>query len=245
VIASVLFFASNVLAQGVERNPATVVPSGQTVVVPDQAINNSPVLEHMIFIHYKDGFVKPGSGNQNPKATACYGFISKGAKLKSAKNLTINPSLDASKIMASAATWDAQTSSSLFDGYSIDPTANWDESAGDGRNEFSLGNYPQEGVIAITSIWGNFSGPPQSKEIVEFDILFDTDFAWGDATINPALMDLENIATHEIGHGVGLGDIYQTSCNLVTMYGYSTEGEIIKRTLESPDIAGVRSLYGI
>ncbi|NIP29559.1 MAG: peptidase M10A and M12B matrixin and adamalysin, partial [Candidatus Dadabacteria bacterium] len=64
------------------------------------------------------------------------------------------------------------------------------------------------GVIAVTVIWGYFSGPPSIREIVEFDVLFDTDFTWGNATVNPTLMDLQNIATHEIGHGAGLGDLY-------------------------------------
>ena len=58
-------------------------------------------------------------------------------------------------------------------------------------------------------------------------------------------MDLQNIATHELGHGVGLADIYDTTCSAVTMYGYSNNGDIQKRTLEVPDIRGLQTLYGI
>jgi len=58
-------------------------------------------------------------------------------------------------------------------------------------------------------------------------------------------MDLQNIATHELGHAVGLNDIYSGSCSYVTMYGYSTEGDIGKRTLEQPDITGLQTMYGI
>jgi len=83
------------------------------------------------------------------------------------------------------------------------------------------------------------------KKIVEFDMLFDTDFAWGNAEINSSLMDLQNIATHELGHAVGLNDIYSTSCSYVTMYGYSKEGDVEKRTLEQPDITGLQKIYGI
>jgi len=57
-------------------------------------------------------------------------------------------------------------------------------------------------------------------------------------------MDLENIAVHELGHTVGLSDIYSTACSEVTMYGYSTEGETSKRTLEQPDITGLQRMYG-
>ena len=48
--------------------------------------------------------------------------------------------------------------------------------------------------------------------------------------------------THELGHGIGLADIYD--CELETMYGYSTEGDIIKRDLYDGDIAGLQKLYG-
>lgn len=74
--------------------------------------------------------------------------------------------------------------------------------------------------------------------------MFDTDFTWGDATTNPAVMDLQNIATHELGHGVGLGDLYDTVCIDETMYGYSTEGETSKRDLNAGDIVGIQELYG-
>jgi predicted Zn-dependent protease len=58
-------------------------------------------------------------------------------------------------------------------------------------------------------------------------------------------MDLQNIATHELGHAVGMADIYTTSSQEVTMYGYSTEGETKKRSLETPDIIGLEKMYGL
>jgi predicted Zn-dependent protease len=57
-------------------------------------------------------------------------------------------------------------------------------------------------------------------------------------------MDLQNIATHETGHGLGLDDVYQKTCSAVTMYGYSDYGETQKRTLETPDIVGLQMIYG-
>ena len=79
----------------------------------------------------------------------------------------------------------------------------------------------------------------------EFDILFDTDFAWGDAIVDSTVMDLQNIATHELGHCFNLADIYDTSLDYLTMYGYSTEGDIEKRSLADGDIAGIQSLFGV
>ena len=264
IVVAVLAVTGITIAQGVPRNPATVIPSGETVVVPDQVTDNSPVLEKAIFIHYRKGFGKPGTvcGNgicepsENAKncpadcegvvegGPKCYGFLSKGAKLKSVEDLTIHPDLNVSTILTSANEWDSHTSATLFGSYATDTTANWDSDAPDGRNEFSSGNYPQSGVIAVTIVWGYFSGPPSMREIVEFDVMFDTDWVWGDATGDVTKMDLQNIATHELGHGVGLGDVYETACSEVTMYGHSDYGETQKRTLETPDITGLQALYG-
>ena len=56
-------------------------------------------------------------------------------------------------------------------------------------------------------------------------------------------MDFESIATHELGHSVGLDDLYTAECAEQTMYGYATEGETKKRSLEAGDIEGVGQLY--
>lgn len=58
-------------------------------------------------------------------------------------------------------------------------------------------------------------------------------------------MDLQNIATHEMGHAIGLADIYTSECSEVTMYGSSSMGETKKRTLAAADISGIRALYGL
>ena len=84
---------------------------------------------------------------------------------------------------------------------------------------------------------------PGTKLAVESDILFDTDYKWG-TTGEPSLMDFQNIATHEMGHTLGLSDIYTESCSAVTMYGYSDYGDVEKRSLDIPDITGLQILYG-
>ena len=144
-----------------------------------------------------------------------------------------------STIYASAETWDAETSAELFNNYyTVDTNAHYGTL--DGENVIEFGDNENSNIIGVTSIWYS----RRSKEIVEFDIQFNTDFEWGDATVDPSKMDLMNIAVHELGHAVGMGDVYSTTCSEVTMYGYSTEGEIIKRTLEEPDIIGLQTMYG-
>jgi len=193
------------------------------------------------FIHY----AKENNGKA-AKTETCYKLI--GVKwLTTPVNYVINPANDdglteefvTNAISTSANTWDAATSKQLFGSYVTDPAAYY--GTRDYKNAISFGDYSNSGVIAVTSVWYIKS----TKQIVEFDMLFNTDFVWGDATINPALMDLENIATHELGHSVGLADLYSTSCTEVTMYGYSNNGDVAKRTLEQPDITGLQKMYGI
>lgn len=217
-----------------------------------EGLTNKPPLEKIVFIHYKKGAKPPWVGGGKPKGPSCYDFLGRGVKWQ---NLSVNYVIDPDNpnrlsnsfvtgtIVAATEEWDSHTASDLFGTYSVDYSSSWDSDVPDGRNELLFGNYPEAGVIAVTVVWGYFSGPPQTRKIVEFDILFDTDWTWGDATKDPTKMDLQNIATHELGHGVGLDDVYETACVEVTMYGYSDYGETIKRTLEPPDIKGLQTLY--
>jgi len=187
---------------------------------------------------------------------SCYTDLGRGVKWKTLpQSLVINPAnanglsedFVVSTTIASAEAWDDATSSELFSGYIIDYTADYDDEAAetDGRNEVSFGNIAEPGVIGMTVIWGYFSGPPKSRQILETDVILDdVDFVWGDAALNPSVMDVQNIMTHELGHAAGLGDLYESTCTEVTMYGYSSEGEIKKRTLEPSDVAGIQDLYG-
>jgi len=101
------------------------------------------------------------------------------------------------------------------------------------------GNYPTSGVIAVTIMWYNTA----TKTMVEFDMVFDTDYAWS-ISGEAGKMDLQNIATHELGHGAGLSDLYSNAAYQETMYGYSDFGEVSKRDLYAGDIQGITRLYG-
>jgi len=225
--------------------------SGVAVAISNQGANKAkaPDLEKIEFIHWKKDFAKPEAAKA-PKPPSCYKFLTP-TKVKWTTlpvNYVINPTnpqnLDAafvtSAVSTSAETWDAVTNKELMnDAYTIDSTATY--GAQDYKNAISFGNYPTAGVIAVTTVWYN----PATKAIVEFDVMFDTDWTWGDAALDSTKMDLQNIATHELGHGVGLADVYDSVCSAVTMYGYSNYGEVQKRTLETPDITGLQTLYGI
>jgi len=116
----------------------------------------------------------------------------------------------------------------------------WTKDKMDGKNTIVWGDYPTSGVIAVTIVWYN----AKTKTILEFDMVLDTDYPWGNATTNPNVMDLQNIATHELGHGVGLDDLYQNPAYQETMYGYSDFGKTSKRDLYIGDKQGITKLYG-
>jgi len=207
---------------------------------------NPSDLEKVTFIHYKKGFEKHDFAAKPAKTSVCYKLM--GVKwLSLPVSYVINPTntegLSAndvtSAISTSAETWDSATGKELFNNaYSVDNTATY--GVYDHKNAIVFDTYSgSSNVIAVTSVWYTRG----SKQIVEFDILFNDYFNWGDAASNSNLMDLQNIATHELGHSVGLSDLYNT-CTQETMYGYSTEGDLIKRDLNTGDIAGLTKIYG-
>lgn len=226
-----------------------VIPAADRAKENSQAPEHSPAIgenwdiERVDFVHY----VKPENPGKPGKTDTCYKLM--GVKWNTMPvKYYFNPAdndTDATstvfKIMQAAETWDAATGKELFYNYPyIDQSAPY--GVYDGKNTITFGPYDGvSNVIAVTSIWYSKA----AKEIVEFDMLFNDYYQWGDSSINPAVMDIANIATHELGHSVGLSDLYTTGCSAVTMYGYSTEGETSKRTLEQADITGLRKMYGI
>ncbi|OGY18607.1 MAG: hypothetical protein A2900_02880 [Candidatus Chisholmbacteria bacterium RIFCSPLOWO2_01_FULL_50_28] len=236
-IFTALVWAFPILAQNGDERP--------------KGLDDRGPLTKITFIHHKKGYAKPAQVGK-PKATACYGFLANGAKWKTTEDYRVNPTnpdgLNDNDVMnavdAGVSEWENYGGNSIFGNSIKDPDITYNESM-DGKNSASFGPYADSGVIAVTNVWGYFGGPPQTRALVEWDMLFNTDssWTWGDATSNPLLMDLRNIATHELGHSAGMDDLYNTSCNLETMFGYSTEGDIIKRTLNDGDITGIQKLY--
>lgn len=192
------------------------------------------------------------SGGTDPGTSSCYGFLSKGAKWRTAEPYVVNPSntegLDegfvADNLAADIQKWeDAAGADIIGSGSSTTETLVADTATPDGVNEVYFGEIDDPGVIGVTIVWGIFQGPPKSRELVEWDQVYEqVDFDWS-STGESGKMDFENIATHELGHTVGMDDLYESACADQTMYGYASEGEINKRDLESGDITGVQQLY--
>ncbi|KKS96069.1 MAG: hypothetical protein UV73_C0012G0097 [Candidatus Gottesmanbacteria bacterium GW2011_GWA2_43_14] len=208
-------------------------------------------LTRIKFIHYRKALAKPSSPGNSKKQNSCFSYLGSGAKWRTEEDYLVNFSgsgLDETAVLDAVtkgeSEWEKYGSQNIFGQGRADASAIYSDDF-DGQNVLAFGNYPDAGVIAVTSVWGYFSGPPGKRELVEWDMLLNTGSSWqfGDALSDSSKMDLQNITTHELGHSAGMGDLYSLSCDQETMYGYSAEGEIIKRDLNQGDIAGISSLY--
>lgn len=200
---------------------------------------------------------KPGGSG---KVSNCYSYIANGAKWNYVEDWIVNTdnsrglesSSIADNLSADIAKWEDAANGIVGDGIEKNILGSGsvtsdllaaDMIAPDNKNEIYFADISDSGVIGLTVVWGIFSGPSRFRKIVEWDLIFDgIDFDWS-ATGESGKMDFENIATHELGHATGMGDLYENSCNLETMFGYASEGEIIKRDLNSGDILGIDKLY--
>ncbi len=183
------------------------------------------------------------------KAARCYAVMSAGTKWKTVETWEVFPSasLDSSfllnTITQSIGTWETAANSNILGTGALSTGIITDPYTLDSKNQVSFGDL-ETGTIAVTVVWGRFSGPTFTRELTAWDQIYNTDFIWTtDAAQEPTKMDFWNIATHELGHAMGLADIYNTSCSDVTMYGYGSQGETSKRDLAPDDITGINLLY--
>lgn len=118
----------------------------------------------------------------------------------------------------------------------------------------------------ITSNWRNLSFRPPSNalavtllsfdandgSITDADIYFNSEsFQWGEVggAGTSSLIDVQNIATHEIGHLLGLDHssekFFEEDEALAdaTMYYASGAGETSRRSLKADDLAAISALY--
>jgi hypothetical protein len=115
----------------------------------------------------------------------------------------------------------------------------------DGQNVVVWGNVPG-GAIAVTYTWYYADGT-----VAETDTVMGKSLPWKytsvsnpDAVCGPLnAYDVQDILTQEVGHWVGLDDLYAAADHDLTMYGYGSLGELKKDTLAAGDLAGVKAIY--
>ena len=122
----------------------------------------------------------------------------------------------------------------------------------DGENTISFVKFTPRNYIGFAAIHydPNITCPITGLDaITDVDIVLNALHRWevdpdGEGPIRIKAFDVENIATHEMGHALGLADLYNIVNSELTMYGYASKGETKKMSLESGDIAGVEYIYG-
>ena len=155
-------------------------------------------------------------------------------------------------VAAGFATWEAvPTASVAFQFVGFTSAAPFDD---DGISTFGFDAQPDlDRVLGATS----FVVDTLTGQIVESDVFFNSIFTWSTAAAGDASrFDLQSVATHEIGHFVGLGHsaIGETEirpdggrrvlASGAVMFPISLgRGITADRTLQPDDIAGVSDLY--
>lgn len=141
-------------------------------------------------------------------------------------------------VQTAANTWNSAGSRFRFeyDGPTTATTASHDFT-----NQVTWGT--TQGSIATAYYWMTESN------IIEADIVFNTDFEWSTADTVPGDgMDVQTIALHEMGHWLSLRDLYGNigdghNDQAKVMYGFGAYG-LTKRELKAEDQAGIRYIYG-
>jgi hypothetical protein len=138
-----------------------------------------------------------------------------------------------------------------------DPSTSTSASSSDGSNTVqwvktgwrNLSFRPPSNALAVTLL----SFDSGSGALTDADIYFNSDtFPWAvvDSNSENGYVDVQNIATHEIGHFLGLDhsseDFLESDSSLAdaTMYYASMPGETSRRDLHADDMHAILSLYG-
>jgi hypothetical protein len=148
-------------------------------------------------------------------------------------------------ITDAANTWDAATNQNLFvDTDTVTFISNPFTFSGryDGMNVISWMPYvPGCTALAATGTWYRTTRIDGYHPIVECDIAFNSNYRWSTQGSN---IDVQSVALHELGHMIGMGDIYNKAefyrDTRQVMHYYTG----VKRTLGNGDKTGVWKLYG-
>ena len=143
-------------------------------------------------------------------------------------------------IEAGFTAWDAETGTSLYGSITEEDLGSRPGVVFDGKNTVQWAPIDgSSGIIGVTYYWYYTA----TKEMIEFDIVLDKDETWATDGTSTAF-DVQNIATHEAGHTLGLKDLRSPKDGALTMHAYTWKGDDFKKTLGSGDILGIQKIYG-
>lgn len=269
-VVSLIVFSNTALAKP-DFQDVLNTRSNKVISVPEKAIevaNNvfylgetfdaqsGKMVTGYAFVHKKENGAKPDhaggpKNNGGSSGSTCYAYMASGAKWKTTEPWMMDGSNEyfsandaISLVESGIAKWESAAGNTNIIGNRISAvgTLEADMTSTDGKNEVYFDQIADANTIGLTIVWGIFGGRPSGRELVEWDQIYNTDYAWSiDETSNT--MDFESIATHELGHTFGLADLYTSDCVDETMFGYADYNETNKRDLNAGDIAGISKLY--
>ncbi len=116
-----------------------------------------------------------------------------------------------------------------------------DGSCADGTNVITWDKFDPS-IIAMAGVCMDNSG----KVVRDADLAMNVSFRWENINGKPQTrhsMDIRSIVTHELGHWLGLVDLYGSNEIHQTMSGYSEYGETNKRTPALGDVIGIQKAF--
>lgn len=224
-------------------------------VAADPELDRGPEVPKLrVFVHYpRHGKPAPAPGVCDPTtndAVTDYGLT--GWKLVGTVTYRVNynsiPTSVADAKMAisnSFQVWAGEAAGKVQ--FIEGPAATAKVAKRDGINLVAWGPVSAANAIAVTYTWYYAS----TGQVVEQDTIMNVKLPWAYTSVsNPDAVcgnlyayDVQNILTHEIGHWVGLDDLYEDRQQDLTMYGYGDKGELKKDTLGAGDKLGMDALY--
>ena len=174
----------------------------------------------------------------------------------------------AQEISKAANQWDTNTNQNIFRGIDTNDIPSSQNAVGvssyvpswskrfytDGKNVHAWTKSLSSPIIAETITWYYTSRFVKGydgisyKQAIESDCWYNKNMNWviapGETTATNSRLDVRTIATHELGHTIGLADLYNSadSDSSQIMYGYNSGN--VKWSLNSGDKLGLLRLYG-
>ena len=196
-----------------------------------------------------------GGGGEETDPASCYSYIANGSKWNTPESYLLNPAniggVDVSGANDAFGTWEAAAGTNIVgSGATTNAELVADTSGTDGLNEIYFASITDANVLGYAIVWSTRSRGPFVGQIVEADMVIDSDAEWSWYTganaggIVGGQIDFWSVFAHEAGHWVGMGHTDTTElCTEQTMYPSISSGDSDKRVLGVGDEAGVLALY--
>ena len=247
-------------------NPKFEIPKNAVQIAPGiyslgTIESNGEILEGIMSLHHRDGHTG-GPGGDTSGETQCYSYIfGKPLQWRDQENWIVNTTNTSGltedqgmdTLDDGIGEWESNSETDILGiGTATSDTLVADYDSTDDKNEIYFADIrnsdgsANENILGVTITWAVVNGPPFAKGIVEMDQVYDDhDFNWfTGASGAEGEFDLGSTATHEIGHGVGMGHTPTVEeCILETMYPFGGPNDTEGRSLHDGDIEGIQKLY--